>query len=251
MSNLIHSLSGFSLRTRHPCLFIIILFIMFALISACVPVFRTEFISPRWTGTLIDMETGKPMSGIKVTDLTSLNTTLTDSNGYFKLPATTQEFSFKLPAASMAKTYQMDIALEQRTLRFSGQHLAFSDQVPDFHLGLFPIETSDKNALFMLGKNLQTTLPITLVEHCGMPLKSAISFSRAARLSHSLAAQKNTFSGAEITRKQVSLNYYWASQAWENVSQQCFKQDYEQSMAFNEFHEMFIEEAHPFLEPLI
>lgn len=35
MSNLIHSLSGFSLRTRHPCLFIIILFMMLALITAC------------------------------------------------------------------------------------------------------------------------------------------------------------------------------------------------------------------------
>ncbi|WP_394181553.1 hypothetical protein [Marinomonas posidonica] len=213
--------------------------------------FRTEFTSPSWTGTLIDMETGKALSGIKVTDLTSLNSTLTDSDGFFKLPATTQEFSFKLPAASMAKTYHMDISLEQRTLRFSGQHLAFDDQDPDFHLGFFPIETHYKNAPFMLGKDLQTALPIALIENCGVPLKNAISLSRAARLSQSLAEQKHSFGGLEVSQDQVSLTYYWASQAWENVSQQCFKQDYKQTVAFSTLHEMFFEEAYPYFEPLI
>jgi hypothetical protein len=225
-----------------------ILFSMIFLISACIPIIRTEYISPSWQGTLVNIHTGEPLVGIEVSDLYSHKKVTTDLNGYFQLAPVTSQFSLKLPVSSVDRTYQIEITLPQSQLRFSGQRLAANTTPSDFNLGRFPVELEVGSEPFLLqdqGDDIE--LSASLLENCGTPLQDAISLSQSARVYQQLFENKQALGERSISRKDVELSYHWALESWGNVGGECFRQDYERSMAFSAFYNLFYAEAQTYL----
>jgi hypothetical protein len=229
------------------------------LLSACVPIVRTEYLSPSWYGTLLDIKTGEPLIGVEVSDLYSQLTVTTDNHGYFELAPVISQFSFKLPVASMASYYQIEFALPERKLRISGYRLAVTVEPSKFDLGVFTVDTSINSAEFFLEAPLLEDLPLkerskmvqlpnSLIENCGAPLQDAISLSKAARLYKRLVNTKQNLGDQIITEKDLALSYHWAEEAWNNASNLCFRGDYEQKNVFYSYSKLFQQEAQPYLK---
>lgn len=221
-----------------------LLWLLVIVLSACVPVIRTEYLSPSWRGILVDGTTGKPIVGVAVTDLYTEEKVKTDKNGYFELAPATTEFSFKLPVASMAGIYQIEVSLPSNSIRFSGRRLAVNTEPSEFNLGTFPISAAAYTSPFLLkDKDELLPLPRHLIEDCGVPLQDAINLASSARLYKQLLDKQHNLGHLKVTLKDVELAYLWASNGWEFAGDNCFRQDYAQSLALYPYITLFFDEA--------
>ncbi|MEP1554633.1 MAG: hypothetical protein ABJJ44_04305 [Paraglaciecola sp.] len=212
-------------------------------LSACVPVFRSEYLSPSWQGSLVDGQSGQPLVGVEVTDLYTQEKATTDQQGHFTLPPATSEFSFKLPAASMAGVYQIEVALPNTSVRFTGRRLAVTSEPSEFDIEAFPILPEITLPFRLATKDTLITLPKSMIDDCGAPLLNAISLANSARLYKKLLADQQNLGVTLITLQHVESAYFWAEQSWGYAGSVCFKQNYEQSQFFSTFVTMFYDEA--------
>ena len=144
----------------------------------------------------------------------------------------------------MTRTYQIEVVLPEDRLRFSGNRSATTLEPSDFNLGKFPLNVSLSYTPFLLeDKGEQVLLPEHFINNCGAPLRDAIRLSNAARLYQHLLKNNQPLGDVKVTSKAVEMTYGWANEGWENVSRNCFRQDYEQSVAFRPFVRLFNQEA--------
>ncbi|WP_413283193.1 hypothetical protein [Vibrio sp. MA40-2] len=232
-------------RVQHRLIIALSLILM---ITACIPIIRTEYISPNWQGTLVDRETGKPLIDVEIRDLYTLKKVKTDQNGYFQLPAETSEFSFKLPVANMMGIYQIEVSLPQYTLHFTGTRRSSITTPSDFNLGIVPIALS-KNIMpfFLANDQVMIELPKHFIETCGEPLQDAIRLTNVARLYKQRVTSNVGLGEFPSEQQDIERSYYWANQSWQEVSTVCFRENYEQVLAFREFNDLFYQEAEPYL----
>lgn len=219
------------------------------LINACVPIMQTQYTSPTWQGVLVDMQTGAPLVDVEVIDLHTLKKVKTNRQGYFQLPANTIKFSLKMPVATMVRNYQIEVVLPQGPLRFNGTRMVNTLAPSNFDLGYFPIDNATTSAAFLLEDNGQMRLlPEYFIQSCQAPLKDAIRLTKAARFFKQLADNSKSLGVKKISRKDIETSYGWANKSWQQISDVCFKGEYEQLVAFNEFSDLFYQEAIPYLK---
>ncbi|MDU0356421.1 hypothetical protein RS130_23235 [Paraglaciecola aquimarina] len=240
----------------HPYILHLVFFSAVSLsLSACIPVLRTEYLSPNWQGTVIDSQTGMPLQGVEVIDLYSQQSVKTDQAGHFELAALTRQFSLKLPVASMSRNYQIEIKFADSTLthtdsvRITGRRLATTTEPTLFDIGHFAIVTTTRNAPFLLEDGgQQSQLPARFISDCGQPLQDAISLANSARFYQKLWQQQQHLGDVIIEKAQLKRSYTWAFQGWLFAGEQCFRGQYTKSQEFDPFVKSFLQEADKYLD---
>ncbi|WP_158968530.1 hypothetical protein [Paraglaciecola sp. L3A3] len=226
----------------------LMLVLLASIFSACIPIIRTEYTSPSWQGTLVDMQTGAPLINLEVRDLHTKKKVMTDQQGYFELPPNISEFSFKLPVATMVSHHEIEVMLPAGPLRFTGTRMANTTAPSDFDLGTFPVARVTNSVPFWLQDNgKMVILPEHFIKDCGDPLHNAIHLTNAARLYKKLVKNNQYLGNKKANIQDVELSYYWANESWLDIHNLCFRGDYEQSLAFYQFSKLFYQEAEAYL----
>lgn len=114
------------------------------ILSACVPVYRTEYISPQWQGEFLLLNQEAAAESLRITDRFSGQTQeLQISSSLltkFDIPAATKQLSMKLPAASMARKFRLDIELQGFSLSIAESLVAASGVPQELDLGRIIID---------------------------------------------------------------------------------------------------------------
>ncbi len=209
--------------------------LLLSTLTGCIPVIRTEYLSPHWKGTVISDFRAK--QGAEILDLTTGYQMITSVDGSFEILPKTQSFDFKLPAASAAQYFVLSFNDGGRTFQIATLGMMTSTQpilvdtkklMFDFSMRNFHIVTSDQST----GETL--ILDNDFTAKCGTPLQSAIMLTKVLREIEKVEEQKSQFDGIDLSTL-IENQRYWALNGWDYANSVCFKQDYQNSQTLNKF----------------
>ena len=206
-------------------------------LTGCIPVVRTEYLSPHWKGTVITGYKVKP--GVEISDETTGFNSIANADGSFEILPKTQSFDFKLPAASAAQYYPLSFKYNGRMFQIATFGMMTSTQpiiadtkklMFDFSMRNFHIVTSDQST----GETL--ILDDDFIAKCGTPLHSAIMLTKVLRKIEKIEKQKLQVDGVEVDIDSLEKNQrYWAINGWDYASRVCFRKDYQNSQILDKF----------------
>ncbi|WP_144392122.1 hypothetical protein [Pleionea sediminis] len=223
------------------------LFFIVAL-AGCIPMIRTEYIAPKWTGQIINIQSLKAMKQLTLVDSTSNNKGTVDKSGKFVVLGESQSFDFKLPAASAMKYFTLELDL-------SGEKLLFARKAPI--TSVEPLEF-DLKTVFIIWPNSSPFLVKTIaneqhqkmskkfIEECKY-LKSAVTLTESLRLMNQPLFENKvratfTFSLDDMVKNQKK----WAIELWEAAFEMCFKNKYENRRKLRGFYNPIFDELRSF-----
>jgi len=202
-------------------------YLLVVLLIGCVPVVRTEYISPNWLGQILLVNTVSDDT-FTIKDLFSGNSQqvslIANQLVAFNVPAASQGVSFKMPAASMARRFAIAFESDDFNVDLKVLKTTHTNPPHEVEIGTVIIDRDAYNKVKVLPASLQTVFTDT-TSTCLHAMSSAMYFLQVKnRLESDYYAEYGVVKTMS-ERWRIEEQFYF-------VESECFRTNYEKRMAF-------------------
>lgn len=203
--------------------------------TACVPVFRNEYISPQWQGQIVVINSASEKRVVRIEEVFTgaIEELMVVGNQipHFHFSANSEMAYFKLPAASMADEFSLDFKIDDISLGLTQLMNAVSVSPQLVDVGVIILDFNAYEAVQVPPAAIKV-LMASASSICQKRLSDALYWAHVAKNINTGAYSQT---GMALDQNLIDIYFERTNEQLYFAERECFQRDYKKMQEFRRF----------------